>query len=88
MMVYVNPTPSKRRKTTRARKPRVPFVPLQVSSNRKAESQIPSAPIGKYVPPKDLSYQREVSSKYTVAIAYNKGAYQVISPENVKDIGR
>jgi len=88
MMVYVNPMPSKRRKTARARKPRAPFVPLQVSSNRKAESKIPSAPIGKYVEPKDLSYQKEVSSKYTVAIAYNKGAYQVISRENIKDIGR
>ena len=30
----------------------------------------------------------QLSSKYTIAPAYNKGAYQVISTENVKDIGR
>ncbi|MFO0002026.1 MAG: hypothetical protein ACK559_12925 [bacterium] len=36
----------------------------------------------------DTSFQREISAKYTVAPAYNKGAYQVISRENVKDIGR
>jgi hypothetical protein len=32
---------------------------------------------------------REVlDSIYTIAPAYNKGAYQVISKENIKDIGR
>lgn len=34
------------------------------------------------------SFRREISSKYTIAPAYNKGAYQVISLENVKDIGK
>jgi hypothetical protein len=28
------------------------------------------------------------TSKYTIAPAYNKGAYQLISKENIKDIGR
>ena len=28
------------------------------------------------------------ASKYTIAPAYNKGAYQLISKENIKDIGR
>lgn len=37
---------------------------------------------------KDSSYKKEISSKYTIAPAYNKGAYQVISRENVEDIGR
>jgi hypothetical protein len=32
--------------------------------------------------------KRMISSKYTIAPAYNKGAYQVISRENVKDIGK
>jgi hypothetical protein len=36
----------------------------------------------------DNSYKQEVSKKYTVAIAYNKGAYQVIPNENIKDIGK
>ena len=29
-----------------------------------------------------------ISSQYTIAPAYNKGAYQVITKNNVKDIGR
>lgn len=30
----------------------------------------------------------KLDSRYTIAPAYNKGAYQVISTENIKDIGR
>jgi len=33
-------------------------------------------------------FHREVSSKYTVSIAYNKGAYQVISSDDIDKIGR
>ena len=36
----------------------------------------------------DESYKQEVSKKYTVAIGYNKGAYQVIPQEEIKDIGK
>jgi len=36
----------------------------------------------------DASYKQEISSKYTIAPAYNKGAYQVISKDSVKDIGK
>ena len=32
--------------------------------------------------------RRNVSSNYTIAPAYNKGAYQVISKDNTKDIGK
>jgi len=32
--------------------------------------------------------RRDVSSNYTIAPAYNKGAYQVISKDNTKDIGK
>ena len=32
--------------------------------------------------------KKEISSGYTVAPAYNKGAYQVIGKNNIKDIGR
>ena len=32
--------------------------------------------------------ERKIASNATIAPAYNKGAYQVISKENVKDIGR
>lgn len=34
----------------------------------------------------DRSYT--AGADFTVAPAYNKGAYQVISKENIKDIGR
>lgn len=36
----------------------------------------------------DTRIRQEVSKNFTVAPAYNKGAYQVISKENIKDIGR
>ena len=32
--------------------------------------------------------KRETDKTYTVAIAYNKGAYQVISSKDIKDIGK
>ena len=35
-----------------------------------------------------LSARHKLDSKYTIAPAYNKGAYQVISKENIQDIGR
>ena len=35
-----------------------------------------------------VSYKEEASQKYTVAPAYNKGPYQLISRANVKDIGK
>ena len=37
---------------------------------------------------KDNTEQLKVSSNYTIAPAYNKGAYQVITKESIKDIGR
>ena len=32
--------------------------------------------------------KRETTKTFTVAIAYNKGAYQVISPKDIKSIGK
>ena len=37
---------------------------------------------------KDNSERLKISANYTIAPAYNKGAYQVIMKENVKDIGK
>jgi hypothetical protein len=45
-------------------------------------------PIGEYKTPTDNSYKQEVSKQYTVSVAYNKGAYQVIPRQEVKDIGK
>ena len=40
---------------------------------------------------KNLAWEEEkklISSQYTIAPAYNKGAYQVIGKNNIKDIGK
>jgi len=34
------------------------------------------------------NWRLEESKKFTIAPAYNKGAYQVINKNNYKDIGR
>jgi hypothetical protein len=36
----------------------------------------------------DDSYKKEISSKYTVSIAYNKGTYQVVPNSDIKHIGK
>lgn len=82
------------------RKPKREFVPLDhavVPNQRYLEWQeeqrkyksagfVPTDLAGRT--PKDDSYKQEVSKNYTVSIAFNKGAYQVISNEDVKHIGR
>ena len=57
---------------------------------REEEQKYPSAKLGNpdanETAKKDRQYT--ASSIHTVAPAYNKGAYQVITEENIKDIGR
>lgn len=36
----------------------------------------------------NLAEKLEASKNYTVAVAYNKGAYQVVSKDNIKHIGK
>ena len=55
---------------------------------RRTTPEYPSAPLSEYTPARDSSYKQKVSEKYTVSIAYNKGAYQVIPKEEVKHIGK
>ena len=57
-------------------------------AENKEKNKIQSAPMGEYKVPKDTSYKKEISKQYTVAIAYNKGAYQVIPNSDVKHIGK
>ena len=47
----------------------------------------PSASLGD-PDPAETQKTKHYTSSHTVAPAYNKGAYQVISRENIKDIGR
>lgn len=93
----------KRKKTQRKRRSsngsgQRTFVPLVqdhslpsspvLEASRKHREKYPSMPIGEYSPPKDTSYKKEVSKNYTVSIAYNKGAYQVIPKDDVEHIGK
>ena len=65
-----------------------PNFAKQEAKQFKEASEIPSMPIGEYKTPQDNSYRKEVSKQYTVSIAYNKGAYQVIPKKEIKDIGK
>ena len=90
----------RRRKAFRTtRKPKPEFVPLDravIANPRYLEWQeeqrkyksagfVPTDMAGK---PEDNSYRQEVSKNYTVSIAFNKGAYQVISNDDIKHIGK
>ena len=76
----------------KCKKPQRTFKEMEVRCvhpNYEDQVQYKSAPLtpARQVT-QDDSYKKEVSSKYTVSIAYNKGTYQVISDENIKLIGR
>ena len=84
----------RKRKTNAWSKPkkRQPeFKPLENYSIGRSDDhreKYPSVSDMGYVPTKDTSYKLEESKKFTVAPAYNKGAYQVISQSDVKHIGK
>lgn len=48
----------------------------------------PSAPLTSYEKIEDQSWKLDESKKFTVAPAYNKGAYQVIPKSDIKHIGK
>jgi len=77
-------------KKTPKRKPE--FKPLENYSIGQAGSdhreKYPSVSDMGYVPQKDNSYKLEESKNFTIAPAYNKGAYQVIPRGDVKHIGK
>tara|TARA_B100001059_G_scaffold52761_1_gene46589 strand:- start:12159 stop:12446 length:288 start_codon:yes stop_codon:yes gene_type:complete len=50
--------------------------------------QYPSMAMESYSPVIEDTYKKEVSKQYTVSIAYNKGAYQVIPKSDIKHIGK
>lgn len=61
------------------------------TSFRRGTPDYPSADMSKArhdLTNKEFCEKQSISSNYTIAPAYNKGAYQVISRENVKDIGK
>ena len=76
----------RKRKTNSMKKAKKTFAQLQMEEFNK---KYKSAPITtQYEPRKDESWKAEESKNFTVAPAYNKGAYQVINKNNIKDIGR
>tara|TARA_X000001382_G_scaffold12215_1_gene8124 strand:- start:10593 stop:10880 length:288 start_codon:yes stop_codon:yes gene_type:complete len=54
---------------------------------RRESKEYSSLPLGK-PDPAETAQKEYYASSHTVAPAYNKGAYQVISKENIIDIGR
>ena len=78
------------RKVNKVTKTKRPFKemkePLFTNSRIDEVNKYPSAPMTPYRPVKDTSYRRQ--HKFTVAPAYNKGAYMVIPRSEVEDIGR
>ena len=65
----------------------LPSSPI-IEAAKAHREKYPSIPMGQYSAPKDTSYKKEISKQYTVAVAYNKGAYQVIPKGDVKHIGK
>ena len=81
------PSGRKRKPLPKAKKYTRPFVELQQPEPyRRDTPQYKSYEGGAHNTAK--VEKPKLDSKYTIAPAYNKGAYQVISRENVKDIGR
>ena len=88
----------RRKKKLKTRKQKqAKFVPLSREKHsfspawwEEKKKEMKSTPFLPFEPKQieDTSYREEVSKKYTVSIPYNKGAYQVISQDNVEDIGR
>jgi hypothetical protein len=69
------------------------FKPLKVTNDWRQtlenhRERYPSAPLTKPVKSVDHSWKAEQSKNFTVAPAYNKGAYQVIPRSDVKHIGK
>ena len=85
-------SPSGRKRKTnawkKASKPK--FVAQAKKSFKQVEKQkeIPSIKSTGHCTVEDNSWKVEASKNFTVAPAYNKGAYQVIGKSNVKDIGK
>ena len=82
----------RKKKATKARKSTTQstktFKPSSKTMQTSNKTMYPSAEVSKYKTPEDTSYKKEISKQYTVSIAYNKGAYQVIPKSEVKDIGK
>jgi hypothetical protein len=83
-------SPSGRKRKTNAWKKakRPDFVVQSTKTISSKSTEIPSYKSTGYKPMADTSYKVEESKNFTVAPAYNKGAYQVIPRGDVEWIGK
>ena len=86
-------SPSGRKRKTNAwkktkAKPQNMATQKTVKPSTQTKKEYPSIKTNKYSAPVDNSWKIEESKKFTVAPAYNKGAYQVIPPSDIKHIGK
>ena len=79
----------RRRVVSKSKKVQPVFKPMDKPLfAKREEKKYPSAPLTEYTPRPRDDWRREESKNHTVAIAYNKGGYMVISKDNIRDIGR
>ena len=86
----------RRKKSYKVKKVEKTFVPLNPKKHHQfspvwweqKKNQHKSREFLPWTDPNCELYKKDISSKYTVSVPYNKGAYQVISKEDVKHIGK
>ena len=82
--LYGKGLPSSLKKT----KPK-PLKPKGIPNWAHDPYQYPSVQNSNYIPLKKTdSFKQEVSKKYTIAIPYNKGGYQVLRHDEIRDAGK
>ena len=93
----LNYTYSGRKKNTyKVKKVQKPFIPLNPKKHHQfnpvwweqKKKQHKSREFLPWTDPTCGLYKKEISEKYTIAPAYNKGAYQVIGKSDVPHIGK
>ena len=85
-----NPTVKKSRTVHKTMKPQPNTI---MEAHKEHMKKYPSMPMGSAAGKGQVNIswdkeKKEISQGYTVAPAYNKGAYQVIGKSNIKDIGK
>ncbi len=88
---YKKNNPTTKRVTTH--KPMKPQPNTIMEAHKEHMKKYPSMPMGSAAGKGQVNVswdkeKKEISQGYTVAPAYNKGAYQVIGKSNIKDIGK
>ncbi len=64
------------------------FEPMEVSDTYRRDTKHYNSASSRGASCEAVDRSYTADADFTVAPAYNKGAYQVISKENIKDIGR